>query len=76
LATGFPIIMYEGDGHSLLGNSGGTDTPNFLGGSLNFQKPRNASVSAGIPYFNTAVFTPVGDWFEGTVNKAFFPAQA
>jgi hypothetical protein len=72
LATGFPIIMYEGDDHSLLGNSGGTDTPNFLGGSLSFQNPRKANVSTGIPYFNTALFTPSAIGFEGTANKAFF----
>ena len=72
LVTGFPIIMYEGDGHSLLWNSGGTDTLNFLGGRLNFQNPRKANVSSGIPYFNTALFTPSEIGFEGTANKAFF----
>lgn len=71
-ATGFPIVMYEGDDHSLLGNGGGTDTPDFLGGSLNFQNPRKANVSTGIPYFNTALFAPSAIGYEGTANRAFF----
>ena len=70
--TGFPIIMYEGDDHSLLGNFGGTDTPNFLGGSLNRTDPRKANVTNGLPYFNTALFAPSAMGFEGTANKAFF----
>ena len=71
-ATGFPIEMGESDDHSLLGNSGGTDTPDFLGGNLNFQNPRQANVSTGIPYFNTALFAPSAIGFEGTANRAFF----
>jgi hypothetical protein len=77
-ATGFPIIMYEGDDHSLLGNSGGTDTPSFLGGNLNFTNPRKANVGvigangSPVPYFNTALFQPSAIGFEGSANKAFF----
>jgi len=71
-ATGFPIEMGESDDHSLLGNSGGTDTPDFLGGNLNFQNPRQANVSTGITYFNTALFAPSAIGFEGTANRAFF----
>jgi hypothetical protein len=72
LATGFPIIMSEGDDHSLLGNFGGTDTPDFLGGNLDFKNPRQANVSTGIPYFSTALFTPSAIGYEGTANRAFF----
>ena len=75
MATGFPIIMYEGDGHSLLGNSGGTDTPDFLGGNLNFQNPRQANVSTGIPYFNTALFAPSAIGSRGLPTGPFFTAQ-
>ncbi len=71
-ATGFPITMYETDDHSLLGNGGGTDTPDFLGGSLNFQNPRKANISTGVPYFNTALFAPSAIGKEGTANRAFF----
>ena len=71
-ATGFPVYLFETDDHSLLGNSGSTDTPDFLGGSLNFQNPRRANVSNGIPYFNTALFAPSAIGSEGTANKAFF----
>ena len=31
-----------------------------------------ANVSTGIPYFNTALFTPSAIGFEGTANRAFF----
>ena len=72
LATGFPIEMYEGDDHSLLGNSGSTDTPDYLGGNLNFQNPRHANVETGIPYFDTTLFAPSAIGHEGTANKAFF----
>ncbi len=72
LTTGFPIGMAEGDDHSLLGNSGGTDTPDYIGGKLNIQDPRKANITTGIPYFNTAAFAPSRIGFEGTANKAFF----
>lgn len=72
LATGFPIYLYETDDHSLLGNSGSTDTPDYLGGGLHFQNPRNANVSTGLPYFNTSAFAPSAIGSEGTANKAFF----
>lgn len=71
-ATGFPIVMYETDDHSLIGNGGGTDTPDFLGGNLDFKNPRNANVANGIPYFNTALFAPSAIGKEGTANRAFF----
>jgi hypothetical protein len=72
LATGFPIIMGEGDDHSLLGNSGSTDTPDFLGGSLHFTDPRKANIGSGLSYFNTSLFAPSAIGHEGTANKAFF----
>jgi len=72
LATGFPIYLYEGDDHSLLGNSGQTDTPDYLGGPLHFQDPRKANVSTGIPYFDTSQFAPSAIGKVGTANKAFF----
>jgi hypothetical protein len=65
--------MYEGDDHSLLGDfNQTTDTPDFLGGSLNFKDPRQANVGNGVPYFNTALFAPSAIGHIGTANKAFF----
>jgi len=72
LATGFPIVMGETDDHSLLGNTLGADTPDFLGGNLNFQNPRKANVTTGVPYFNTALFAPSAIGQEGSANRAFF----
>ncbi len=72
LATGFPIYLFESDDHSLLGNSGSTDTPDFLGGDLHLQDPRKANITTGIPYFNTTLFAPSRIGYEGTANKAFF----
>ena len=72
LASGFPIYLSESDDHSLLANSGSTDTPNVTGGNLNFRNPRNANVSTGIPYFNTALFSPSAIGYVGTANKAYF----
>jgi len=71
-STGFPIGLYESDDHSLLGNAGSADTPDFLGGSLNFQNPRKANANTGVPYFNTALFVPSAIGSEGTSNRAFF----
>ncbi len=71
-ATGFPIVMYEEDDHSLEGSALNADTPDFLGGSLNFQNPRKANITTGIPYFNTSLFAPSPIGFEGTSNRAFF----
>jgi hypothetical protein len=69
--TGFPISLTESDDHSLLG-TGGTnastvDTPNFLGGNLNFTNPRS-----GLPYFNTTLFTRETIGYLGDANRAFF----
>jgi Carboxypeptidase regulatory-like domain len=70
-ATGFPIIMNETDDRSLVGTygSGGSpfDTPDFLGGNLNFTNPRTAQ-----PYFNTSLFQPEQLGYPGTANRAFF----
>jgi hypothetical protein len=56
---------------SLVGTygSGGSpfDTPDFLGGNLNFTNPR-----AGKPYFNTSLFQPEQLGHFGTANRAFF----
>jgi hypothetical protein len=72
LASGFPIELLETDDHSLLGNSGSTDTPDVMTGSLDFKNPRNANVANGIPYFNTSLFSPSPIGYEGTANKAYF----
>ena len=72
LASGFPIQLLETDDHSLLANSGNTDTPDVTSGSLNFKNPRNANVANGIPYFNTSLFSPSPIGYEGTSNKAWF----
>lgn len=72
LATGFPVEMNETDDHSLLGNTQNADTPDFLGGSLDIQKPRKANVKTGIPYFNTGLFAPSQIGSEGTSSRAFF----
>lgn len=71
-ATGFPIVMYEEDDHSLEGSALNADTPDFLGGNLSFMDPRKANVNNGIPYFNTALFAPSPIGQEGTANRAFF----
>jgi hypothetical protein len=64
--------MNETDDHSLLGNTLGADTPDFLGGNLNFKNPRSANVTTGIPYFNTSIFAPSAIGLEGSANRAFF----
>ena len=71
-ATGFPIVMYEEDDQSLEGSSLNADTPDFLGGNLNFMNPRKANINNNIPYFNTSLFTPSALGSEGTSNRAFF----
>jgi len=72
LASGFPVQLQETDDHSLLANSGGTDTPDVVNGNLNFKNPRNANIANGIPYFNTSLFSPSPIGYEGTSNKAWF----
>ena len=71
-ATGFPIVLYEEDDHSLEGSSLYADTPDFLGGNLDFMNPRKANINTNIPYFNTSLFTPSAIGSEGTSNRAFF----
>ena len=71
-ATGFPIMLTESNDLSLLGSfaetsGSGVDTPNFLGGNLNFTDPRS-----GKPYFNTSLFTQDTLGQIGTANRAFF----
>jgi hypothetical protein len=67
-ATGFPITMAESDDRSLAGVSyTAVDTPNFLGGNLNFTDPRT-----GNSYFNTALFSPETLGYFGTANRRFF----
>jgi hypothetical protein len=70
--TGFPIVMYEEDDHSLEGSALNADTPDFLGGSLNLQNPRRANINNGIPYFNTSLFAASAIGSEGSSNRAFF----
>jgi hypothetical protein len=70
--TGFPVIMTTLDDLSLLGQSSGNggvgvDTPDFLGGNLDFTNPRT-----GMPYFNVSLFTPEQLGHIGTSNRAFF----
>jgi len=56
-STGLPVTLRENDDHSLLGtfctgpNCNEVDTPNYLGGSLQFHDPRS-----GLPYFDPNVF--------------------
>lgn len=71
-ATGFPVALTEVDDRSLLGilgSAGGStvDTPNFLGGNLNFTDPRS-----GKPYFNTSLFSEEQLGHLGTANREFF----
>jgi hypothetical protein len=71
-ATGFPVSMTEVDDRSLAGSFGSgvglpPDTPNFLGGHLNFTNPRS-----GNPYFNTSLFTPEPLGSLGNSSRAFF----
>ena len=70
--TGLPVSLFETDDQSLLATSGvgvstTVDTPNFLGGNLNFTDPRS-----GQTYFNTALFTREALGYLGTANRAFF----
>jgi hypothetical protein len=71
-ATGFPVSLSEVDDRSLLGTFGSgigaaVDTPNFLGGKLNFTDPRS-----GKPYFNTSLFVQEQLGYLGTANREFF----
>ena len=60
--------MAESDDRSLAGTSyTAVDTPNFLGGNLNFTNPRS-----GNPYFNRALFSPEDLGYYGTANRRFF----
>ncbi len=70
--TGLPVILSEVDDNSLLGIGGSAagsaiDTPDFLGGNLNFTDPRT-----GKPYFNTSLFRPGRLGHLGTANRDFF----
>jgi hypothetical protein len=71
-ATGFPIGLTEVDDRSLAGTFGSgvgspPDTPNFMGGPLNFTNPRS-----GKNYFNTSLFTPESLGSFGNASRAFF----
>jgi hypothetical protein len=71
-STGFPVSLSEVDDRSLLGTFGSgigaaVDTPNFLGGKLNFTDPRS-----GKPYFNTSLFVQEQLGYLGTANREFF----
>ncbi len=67
-ASGFPITLGESDDRSLIGAAtSNLDTPNFLGGNLNFTNPRS-----GRPYFNTSLFTVDQLGHFGTANRRFF----
>jgi len=56
-------------------NTLGADTPDFLGGNLNFQNPRKANVTTGVPYFNTALFAPSAIGQEGSANRPSFTVR-
>jgi len=71
-ATGFPVGLSESDDNSLLGTSGSgiggeVDVPNYTPGSLNRTNPRS-----GLPYFNTALFSPEALGQFGDANRRFF----
>ncbi len=70
--TGFPVRLSEGDDRSLLGSTGAgvgraVDTPNYTPGDLHFTDPR-----AGLPYFNTQLFSRGALGQIGTSNRMFF----
>jgi hypothetical protein len=72
-ASGLPVTLWESDDNSLLGTSGAgaislpVDTPEYTPGSLNFTNPRT-----GVPYFNTALFSPEPLGQEGSSPRRFF----
>jgi Carboxypeptidase regulatory-like domain len=74
-ATGNPVTLYEVDDRSLLGTAGAgaisipIDRPNFAPGPLAKTNPRK-----GLPYFNTALFSPENLGQIGTANRRFFAA--
>ncbi len=74
-ATGNPVTLFEVDDRSLLGTAGAgaisipIDRPNFTQGPLAKADPRK-----GLPYFNTALFSPEDLGQIGTANRRFFAA--
>ena len=74
-ATGIPVTLYEVDDRSLLGTAGAgaislpIDRPNFTPGPLAKTNPRK-----GLPYFNTALFSPETLGQIGSANRRFFAA--
>ncbi len=74
LSTGLPVTLYSYGDNSLLGaepngiNNYGVDEPDYTGGPLNL----NHSPQNGLPYFNTAQFSPNALGTPGNVPRRFF----
>jgi hypothetical protein len=67
LASGLPVTMSENDDHSLIG-TGGVDQPNYTPGNLT----GNHNPRTGLPYFNTALFSPEAIGQLGNSRRRFF----
>jgi hypothetical protein len=66
-ASGLPVTLTETDDRSLIGTKPSLDLPNYTPGNLQHNNPRS-----GLPYFNTALFSPETLGQIGNSGRRFF----
>jgi hypothetical protein len=62
-----PVTLTETDDRSLIGTKPSLDLPNYTPGNLQHNNPRS-----GLPYFNTALFSPETLGQIGNSGRRFF----